>query len=55
MAHHYRIRSISIAFLFIRSLSKNESKDCAPLVAANEADAAIVEAHDLAGEAQSDT
>ena len=25
-----------------RILSKNESKDCAPLVAANEADAAIV-------------
>ena len=38
-----------------RSLSKNESKDCAPLVAANEADAAIVEAHDLAGETQTDT
>ena len=38
-----------------RILSKNESKDCALFVAANEADAAIVEAHDLAGETQSDT
>ena len=36
------IRSTSIAFLFIRSLSKNEREDCALFIAANEADATIV-------------
>ena len=36
------IRSTSIAFLFVRLLSKNERKDCALFIAANEADAAIV-------------
>ena len=40
---------------FIRSLSKNERKDSALFITANEANAAIVQAHDLAGEAQSDT
>ena len=37
------------------TLSKHEGKDCALFVATNEADTAIVEAHDLAGETQTNT